>query len=566
MSNTLEYQARIKADAAELKKAQAELQKTGLAMSSVAQAGAGMTMAVTGASGALRGNVGALMQVAMGAGMVWQAFANLNPVLRLITIALGAASVVFNLFNRRQKEAEQQAEETKRSIDQLGLSMSDLDRHQQGVRDAADSFDRIERAATNAAAAIQRMHDAQLNFNRAASQATLSRIDHEEAVALADPNLTPEDRRRIQRDAAQQRAEEHRAAIEKEQEIKDRSFQSSITEVDRQRESDQARLAMLDNNVNQAESQFQGLRDSIAADIAGEQLDPSEIRRRRADGSMTFQESHDMRLRRNQADRFAGEWNNSPGRALALPYATEHLTDDRKNQISGFSQAVTSARRDREAFQADMPHREEERLNRISELEEDRRRQAEERSTAETRIDTGLVTLDSRHAAERKAEQEQEDASRKAEQEAVDRANRTAGQAERRYRFDQLDDGQQREIVEKAIERTRDKIAGSEGEAQAAHRMDLVAQLRERDQISGRIDSDEERAAADQAGRAGRHLEAIDQIRNSVSTRDMGLRDVFEHMNAVKSGQNPDEIVARNTQAIEEHMAAVKALLEETVK
>lgn len=563
----LEYQSRFRADTSELRTAQKELQQTAHATYSLSRSASALAITSSGLRDAMRGNATGLVSVAYGAGLAMRYLANLNPLLRAAGIALAVAAAAQVVFTRRQEEAKTKAEAAARAVDALGLSLSDLQRHQEAGRDAAENFGRIEQAARAAAEAIGRMAAAQDAFNRASSSSAMAQINLDEARALSGAK-TPEDKRNIRRQYADKRLEEERRAADREAESKREQINRERMTLVGSEALELERQQHLEERAKVAQGLIDKERDKVAAGIAGRQRTKDEIE---ADLSIGGQRANPEAVRfamleeakrHQQSESFRNAFDTDPEAALR-DFAGQ-IGEEGVKAFEGLFQNRDAAAKAARDHVFDMQHNEDERRRRreeISKREEaiDPSRQAALDAAKARRINDETALM-----REENAERERAKAEGKLKQEAIDQAQSSASQAERRYNFDQLGNEKQLEIVEKAIDRTREKIAGSSGEAQAAHRMDLVDQLRERDRISGRIDRDAERDEAHHdrvKGGVSRLQSNIEALMSSRHERDVGLRDVFHHMADVKAGRNPDEIAAQNSILIEQHTKQIAELL-----
>lgn len=574
MSQNLEYQARFKAETAELKAAQNEIKNTGKAFTSVAQAGGGMTMVMTGMTGALKGNVGSLLQVAMGAGMVWKAFANLNPVIRILTLVLGAASIAASLFNKHQEETAKKTEESKRALEQLGLAVSDLERHQRQVKASADAYDIIEKKAAAAANAIRDMTAAQIAYNQAVGNANLANIDLREATELAGAK-TDEERREIRGRYAEERAGSRRDTANADFDLKKKAHLEEraniVNDANRQEENERARLT---GNVNDAKSSLSHIIDKIARD----QVDAMEVSSPYA--SERQKQSEARRAKYLEMEEMKSAFATNPS-AAAEKYRTM-LPEDKAGDIGGLLKALDGHQAALKGFEESAPDRAEDTSKKLAEhavrgaiIGQEFKGAVDSADAELTRTKTGLTAEE-----QSEKDRQEKEAELRREQEAKARDRVAAAAAS--DRFDRMSDPQKAkhlagevQDIQSALRLNQKAIASEEDpekrtslvvrQGQLAE--ELAAKRKEGRSVLGRIEKQQSAEAKVQSSRdeqVSAHKNTIEDIRARRSETAMDTQSVFKHMYDVKAGQSPDEQVARNTADIKEHMAAIANLLQES--
>ncbi len=567
MAQTLEHQVKIRADTSSLKQAQAEMKKTGQSMSDVATAGAGMTMVMTGMSGALRGNIGALLQVAMGAGAVWKSFAQLNPILRLLTIALGAAQIVYSIFSRRSEEAAKKTEDATRAVKELGLELSAMDRHNRAVADSAKAFERIERAAERSAKAIRDMTAAQLAFNQASGAASMANIDLREAEELAGAT-TDEQRREIRGRFAVERNETQKKTAESDFDIKFRAHEQERTRIEedanRQEDDERTRLT---GNIDDAESRVADQVKSFASTIVSKE-DFSHLPM-----------SQRWRARGQREKEIEAEFAEDPARA-AQKYGA-NAPGEKLNELGGLIKALESHQAALASFEESAPERAESIENALAEHAVKGQAIGLERNAALDAADAGLVQTQTALSAEEKDAQKRREAEEKARADRVRSARDRASDTVNADRYNQMADPQKathmRDQVQEiqAALRINQKAIGNETDPDKRADLqirqgqlveELVAARQEGRSVVGRIekdDADKANSASKRQEQIAEHQEAIEGIRNQRSTTAVDTLGVFEHMRSVKAGQNPDERIAEATRKMEEHTAAIAKIMQE---
>lgn len=539
MSNrSLEYQAKFRAETSELQRAQGELKKTGQEMRGLGMAAGGFVTMSSGLRDALRGNAQGLVTMAMGAGMAWRAISNLHPVLKLISVAMAAAAIAQSIFSARQKQATEEAERLNATLKSLGLSVSEVERHQRVFSGYAKDIKEFRDAADSATDSMQRFLSALKSVRDARLQVSLSGIDLDEAEELAQPGLTSGGRSAIQSRHARRRLDARLEA-----------------------ERDQHRIdsEMISQERGRRESELSSLDEEgrmLQKDVAG-----SATAFRRAVETPSVMGALPPELK-NLVNEMAGRKDGDRqlaerGGMILEGAARGGLSPDQLGPLSdafkGFRGAV-----DRQAdFGRALPGRRDALLERGIELEamqtaSDQRLRASEQGIMAQR---DMIDISDR---DREVE-----------------SRRNARRAVSRYRFDQLEDEERLGIVEGAMERTRRRMgsAGISPEDRDRAATQLVEQARERDSIQGRLQASAERQAADEARAAerregiedqvSRHQESIEEIGSRRTVQDVGLLDMFRHMYDVQGGRNPDEIAAEAAKQTADHMRAVRELLEE---
>ncbi|HMO52304.1 MAG TPA: hypothetical protein PKE26_11890 [Kiritimatiellia bacterium] len=571
MTQSLKYQADFVAKTDGLKQAQGEIKETGKQFGAIAQAGAGLGMAMSAASGAVRGNVGALMQLAMGAGIALRAISNLNPALRILTAVLFVGKLAYEAFTSAKEKAAQKAEEARRNIDALGLSISALDRHQRNVKDSAQIYERIEKAAERSAKAIRDMADAQIAYNTAVGNANQANIDLREAEELAGAT-TDEQRREIRGRYAVERNQASKETAQQEFELKKQAHldeRRNIVETAARQETNQR--AMLGGNVTSARVEIADIIDQIAQEQTDALKPTSPYESERKKQSEAWME------KAAEMDQMRKDFAADP-RAAAEKYA-DQLTG-KAGDLGGLIKALESHQSALKDFEDSAPERADDVSKKLAEHAVKGATIGQGLKAATDSADATLTREKTALSAEEKAEQERLAAVEKERGRRVNQAKDRAASAVAADRYDRMSDtdkadhlrGQANETQSALAINAKAIAAEADPEKKAGLQIrqgqlieELAATMKEGRSITGRIEKEKEREGKETKRRddaISEHKKDIEEIRASRATTAMDTSQVFQHMYDVRGGKNPDEMVAANTKKIEEHNAAIRKLLE----
>lgn len=524
--NSVEYQSRFRADTSELEKANRKLKETGREMNAVAQGASALAITTSGLRDVLRGNASGLVSVAYGAGLAFRAFSQLAAPLKVLGVALAVASAAQLAFTARKRAATKAAEELVQKLNDLRIAQDALATVKDNHAAQTEALRQVTRAAEAAANAYVQLRLAQQASVQAGHASVRAGLDLEEVTALSNPNLGSAQRRDIQRQFIDRRAELEKTQAQEAALSKDNVLDAERSQLRAEARGDAGQIQNLSDAVAEAKN---ALVEEVASAL--------------------------MKDRGAGGEAIAKTFRARAGRDLdgAMKDVAPYLTTDQASQASGLIGNVRDRERDLDRFSSDASARAVDRAARDAALLSE---QADIRRDAESRVAGAEAT---RVAA--RAGLDREEAAEKIEEEKrVRAAQQVARRDIAQYNYDKLGEEEQLGVVDRAIERTR-KALGRDDLTdidRAGLQSRLVEQMRERDRVKGGIES-RDGAAEAQVSRLQSNIEALVASRHE---RDVGIRDVFQHMYDVKGGKNPDEIAAQNSILIEQHTKQIAELLE----
>ena len=575
MSKNLEYQARFKTDTGDLKKAQVEISATGTTLVNMGKTAGGLTMVLANMRGAVSGNISSLVNMAVGAGLALKSLASLHPAVKILSIALAAGKFAYELFTNKQEAAAKKAEEAKAAIDALGLSISALDQHLAKSKDAADAYERIQKAAERTATAVKDLTAAQIAYNQAVGKADVASLDLEEAIKLSNSSLTPDQTRDIKREYAGKRAEVEARTVEDDFKLKFEQNQKDRFDIESGAgafERDNANL--LQGNIDDAKK---ALADIVAANAA-------KVVSSEDFSALPMDQRWKARMQREKEvkEEFAAE----PMKAQRK-YAPA-IGEEGAGEIGDMVRTLNAHQKALSQFKAGESERQADTNRKLDVIDVQRKEIGLARNAALDSIKTGLVETNAGIAAESRGEASNKAAADAEKHKARDNAISAAGERARRAietdRYDRMSDPEKAEHLRGKVKDTRSAIAdnraaiASETDPDKRAALlgrrgqlveDLVSQRKEGRSVVEKI---EKQRDADNKVKGGvdnqvaEHRDAIEKMRHARSEQSVDAMQVFKHMYAVKEGRNPDETIADNTTQMADHLSAIAEILKEAAK
>lgn len=452
----------------------------------------GLQGVLRGSSALMKGNASGMVDMAMGASLAWRTLSNLHPYLRIIAIAMAVLPPIIGAVQKAFGKTTEIDDFTAK-LKKLGLIEGDLDKLQRALKRNADALKTIKDNADSAASAYDRLLQAQRAVAAIRQDVAKTKLDLEERQALANPNLTEDQRRDIRKTFGERRID-----MEAEHEIEITSLSL---------DGRKAELSGIGDEREQRKQQgIQLTRDAMAS--GGALL--SEINRMMRDGEASFDKKALESIERFSKGNLSElDKHNDLSKILTGLKAGA----DTKELESLFG-AAKEARREERSFASRTD---------ASNKMFDKREGAVNLEIAALEVKLGGGP-DSIQAL---AESKKSTLSAELSKEEVQERRRVMA-AEGRYRYDKADPEQQMAYINRRLETLSGTALSVE---QREQRLEL---LKERDRVQEGMNRNTDRQAIDQASREARVADArqgLSDLRRS-SSFSVDTSELFEAMHA----------------------------------